>query len=48
VSIAIANGFELEDVLDVVSAARGLSAPETREQVSWLRRNAGPLLMPTT
>ena len=48
VSIAIASGFELEMALDGVSAARGLPVPETREQVNWLRRNAGRLSLPPT
>lgn len=48
VSIAIAIGIDLESALDAVSAARGLRVPETREQVDWLRRNAGRLLLPAT
>lgn len=43
VSIAIATGLELEMALEAVSAARGLRVPETREQMNWLRRNAGRL-----
>jgi protein-tyrosine phosphatase len=48
VSIVIASGIELEMALDAVSVARGLSVPETREQVNWLRRNAARLLLPPT
>ena len=43
VSIAIATGLELERGLEAVSVARGLRVPETREQLDWLRRNAGRL-----
>ena len=43
VSIAIALGIPLESALDAVSRARGVSVPETREQMDWLRRNAATL-----
>jgi protein-tyrosine phosphatase len=46
VSIAIACGLALDIAIDTVSTARGLSVPETREQVRWLRRNAGRLSLP--
>jgi protein-tyrosine phosphatase len=48
VSIAIGTGLELEKALEAVSAARGLRVPETREQMDWLRRNAGQLSSRTT
>ena len=43
VSIAITLGSPLDSALDIVSRARGVSVPETKEQFDWLRRNAGAL-----
>jgi protein-tyrosine phosphatase len=48
VSIAVATGLELENALEAVSVARGLRVPETREQLDWLRRNAGRLSLRAT
>jgi len=39
VSIAVACGVSLQTALDVVSEARGVTVPETNEQVDWLRKN---------
>jgi hypothetical protein len=38
----------LENALEAVSVARGLRVPETREQLDWLRRNAGRLSLRAT
>jgi protein-tyrosine phosphatase len=43
VSIAIALGVPLESALDAVSRVRGVSVPETKEQIDWLRWNAASL-----
>lgn len=43
VSIAVALGVPLESALADVSRARGVSVPETKEQIDWLRRNAAAL-----
>lgn len=43
VSIAVALGLSLESAIEAVSRARGVTVPETREQIDWLRRNAATL-----
>ena len=39
VAIAVTLGIPLESALDIVSRARGVPVPETRQQVDWLCRN---------
>lgn len=48
VSIAVACGASLQKALDAVSEARGVSVPETNEQLEWLRQNAGNLSEPAS
>lgn len=39
----IASGSAPDEAINTVSAARGLSVPETTEQVDWLRRLPSPM-----
>ena len=43
VSVVVALGTPLDQALDLVSHARGLRVPETKEQGDWLRRNSPAL-----
>jgi len=40
VATALSLGIPLETALDIVSTARGVRVPETREQETWLQHNA--------
>jgi protein-tyrosine phosphatase len=40
VSIAMAAGMPMDSAIDVVSRARGVRVPETKEQLAWLREHA--------